>query len=157
MKRVLAIDPGVVSGFALFEDGELACAWEEEHRNLLDVNIASELTRCYVLDSDQYSTVLDDVVIEYPQIYPIKNWKGDPNDLIQVGVIVGQYIANLVLKWIVYNIYQPKARAWKGQVPKFVMNKRTLEKLTPAERKRIIKKSEHVLDAIGIGLWHLKR
>lgn len=45
---------------------------------------------------------------------------------------------------------------WKGQTPKAIDHKRTLELLTPTERALLpTKKTElvHVLDAVGIALW----
>lgn len=154
MKRLLAIDPGKTSGFALFEDGQLVCAWEEKHKSFKTNSVALE----FIKRQKKYPTIFS-LIIEYPQIYPIKSWIGDPNDLILVGTYVGFFIGVFITYWILFldQINTPKARDWKGQTPKQIMNERTLEKLSHVESACIKKKSTHVLDAIGLGLWKLGR
>lgn len=43
---------------------------------------------------------------------------------------------------------------WKGQLPKALCHRRIIHQ---CKEKDIAKQSEHSLDAIGIGLWHLGR
>lgn len=84
-------------------------------------------------------------------IYPQS--KGDPNDLLRVAEVSG------ALAWDFTNVYWYEARKWKGQVPKAVMGKRILKCLTEEELKVLgpLAKNHNVLDAVGIGLYHLGR
>jgi hypothetical protein len=136
--RILAIDPGKHAGWAYFDD-DWSLKW------------------CGVNDVPSCSPT--DLVIEIPQVYPHRAQKGDPNDLITVafgaGLIAGRF---------------PKARLrlvkphqWKGTVPKEIHNRRVLAALTEGER--VVAESAKVqasvrhnmIDAIGLGLWHLGR
>ena len=100
------------------------------------------------------------LIIEVPQAYGV-GAKVDPNKLALLTLLAGVLIGTMPdAKW-----KTPKPREWKGQVPKEVMNTRTLNALTPAEHTRMIhhlqdvpKSVRHnVWDAIGIGLWASKR
>lgn len=92
-----------------------------------------------------------EVISELPQIYQGPKQKGDPNDLIDLALVVGRLYPDV--------LYKP--REWKGQVPKDAMVKRIESKLTQEEKGRIEKCSaslrHNVLDAVGIGLFHLGR
>lgn len=98
------------------------------------------------------------VLIEHPVYYGSTHGKGDPNDLLDV-VAVGAAIAGACYVPTTFITIPP--RDWKGQVPKEVMTKRIGASLTDLERKVILpcrKDLMHnVLDAVGIGLWHLSR
>jgi hypothetical protein len=93
-------------------------------------------------------------IIEVPQIYKIEHQKGDPNDLIDVAVKVGQLKerhsglgpVELVLP-----------RAWKGQLPKPVCWNRALEVLYSEEMSVIQSDSWDMRDAIELGLWRCGR
>lgn len=94
-----------------------------------------------------------DLVIEKPQIYQGRKQKGDPNDLIDLAMVVGAWRHEHPYTELV------KPRQWKGQVPKAVMTKRILSKLTDAELAVLgdLKSNHNVVDAVGIGLWKLGR
>ncbi len=100
----------------------------------------------------------DNAIIELPQIYPGPRDE-DPNDLIQVARCVGQWECELRRAGATVRLVHP--REWKGSVPKTVHNARVLAALTDAERARLPKlpasKLHNVLDAVGLGLWLLKR
>lgn len=99
-----------------------------------------------------------ELAIEVPQVYPGAR-KEDPNDLIDLAISAGVVIGSNL--WQDVTLYRP--REWKGQTPKQIDNARTLKVLTPEERSvydgcDIAQGLRHnVLDAIGIGLRHLKR
>lgn len=145
--KLIAIDPGARTGIAIFTDGVLTSAYDrafdtpqEEVLALRDAAIIFKPNR---------------VVVEMPVVYPIKQWKGDPNDLITVAIHVGVAVA-VFSPFCAVELATP--RQWKGQRPKAIDNARTLRLLSEDELERIEKKnSTHALDAIGLGLWALKR
>lgn len=98
-----------------------------------------------------------EAVIEVPQIYPQRVWKGDPNDLIDVALTAGRVSTAFPR----FEFVRP--HAWKGNRPKNIDNSYTLTLLTPDELNilnycHVIKSKKHnVIDAIGIGLWKLGR
>jgi hypothetical protein len=128
---LIGIDPGVQrSAWAKLDDtGALIACGMGAWRNLL-------------FDSDYFA------VIEVPQIY--RQMKGDPNDLIDLAVVVGQLSAYFEK----YMLVRPAQ--WKGQVPKPVHQARILSKLTVRERALVdgskgLKKD--IIDAVGIAKW----
>ena len=95
------------------------------------------------------------IVVELPQVY--SQGKGDPNDLIQVAFAAGRCVG----KGKFFETVLPGQ--WKGQVPKKIHNRRVLAKLTPEEHV-VLDAAEvrpslrhNIIDAIGIGLWRVKR
>lgn len=154
---LLTIDPGVrICGVALWQpDGQLhraelvrgahaapdAVAWIAMATAVFH---ATELYRPQAL------------VIEQMRTYEGRAAKGDANDLIAVAHTVGAIVMRLRLPTVVQT-----AQQWKGGTPKSVTENRMNEKLSPAEKERIIwpaKSLRHnVTDAIGIGLRHLRR
>jgi hypothetical protein len=141
---IVAIDPGKhASGWAVFWDGKLwACGFGNDADPILDVT----------------EGIVDLVVLEVPRVYDRKRWKGDPNDLIDISVAGGILVGALRPETV--KLVRPQD--WKGQTPKGVQADRTLAKLTKAEAERLNgvaskSKLHNVIDAIGIGLWELKR
>lgn len=98
------------------------------------------------------------LAIEVPQVYPGMR-REDPNDLIDLATSAGIVIGSA--QWASVTRYRP--REWKGQTPKKIDHERTLKVLTAAERSvydgcDVAQSLRHnILDAIGIGLRHLKR
>ena len=147
---LLAIDPGKNIGWAAFRDGVLWCCG---------------LVKC--MDKDSASAIprrvptATNLVVEVPQVYAGPRAKGDPNDLIQVAVcagwVIGQYTGA--------DLRAVKPSEWKGQEPKDITEKRVLESLSSfensvleAERAKVKKSVAHnMVDAVGIGLWALRR
>ncbi len=89
------------------------------------------------------------VIMEKMQIYPHERVK-DPNDLIDVtftaGIIAGHF----------HQVKQITAQQWKGQVSKSVTQSRVIKILGYDPGLGMLKKdSNHVYDAIGIGLNYL--
>lgn len=145
--NLIAIDPGARTGIAVFSDSILSSAYDRAFAN----------TNEEVLVLRDLATIFKPgrVVIELPVVYPIKQWKGDPNDLIKVAMHVGIAVAVFSPFW---SVELATPRQWKGQRPKAIDNARTLRLLSEDELERIEKKnSTHALDAIGLGLWALKR
>ncbi len=129
---MISIDPGKHTGWAWFLDEKL---------------IACGLGRPEV----RGEVPLDDLaVIERPTIYPRS--PVPPNDIIELAITAGRIAAGFErVEWVL-------PRRWKGTIPKAIMGERILAKLTPAELARIPSGARHdVIDAIGLGLWYLKR
>lgn len=144
---MVAIDPGKhASGWAAFVGGELVlCGYTGSAKTLV-----AALYPIYREPSL--------AVIEAPRVYDRKRWKGDPNDLIDISIAGGILVGALRPKEI--RIIRPQD--WKGQTPKHIQADRTLAKLTEAERSQLEgvttkSKLHNVIDAVGIGLWELKR
>jgi hypothetical protein len=137
---LLAIDPGIDTGWALFNDALLSCG----------VGNPPEIYRARV-------------VIERPQVYLASKSKGDPNDLITLAIQVGRYWEQYERAGDSVRTFLP--REWKGQVPKDIQAGRILAKLSAQEQDvvanygRMVNKGKHhnMMDAIGLGLFALGR
>jgi len=99
-------------------------------------------------------------VVEIPRVYQQRDWKGDPQDLIAITIRAGISIAALA------PFCEPQCvhpNTWKGNVPKKIHNQRVLDKLNEVELEIVDKsgvtktKKHNMIDAIGLGLWKLKR
>lgn len=156
-KRLIAIDPGLNGcGLAMFDDLLVYATYVKETEGLTHPN--NKLLNMQTRINDMIGGVCGfnyQVVCELPQVYTQGKLKGDPNDLINLALIVGGIHAN-------YKTQLVKPREWKGQMPKEVCNQRVLSKLSPEEKEVIDKKIpksllHNTLDAVGIGLWALGR
>lgn len=136
MGRLISIDPGKCSGVAIFDDGALTDAYVTEQIEPVDHGAAQ-------------------VVCELPRIYPTGKGKGNPNDLISVALSAGRLCALYPGTQYVF------PHSWKAQVDGDIMCQRILCFLSKPEATRfqvLPKSKEHnMIDAIGIGLWHLGR
>lgn len=104
-------------------------------------------------------------VIEFPQIYRSLYQKGDQNDLTRLAGCVG-YLASDLCAGSVETVLP---HAWKGSVPKpktakepYIIAERCKGKLSAEELGKIVlpraaRFQLDVWDAVGIGLWYLKR
>jgi hypothetical protein len=159
MGNLMAIDPGNCSGVAYFENNQLE--W---------VSLFRDFT--WPMGSFRIWNHVDELIVEIPQIYDRKNWKGDPNDEIKVAVKAGILERNFNPD----KLTEVFPHQWKGNRPKKVHCLYILSLLLPQEKlvlERDLKKSFEVIkaeisqekstkthnaiDAIGIGLWKLKR
>lgn len=101
----------------------------------------------------------DRLVIEIPQIYVRSRSKGDPNDLIKLAACAGAIVGRLPSG---VEILCARPADWKGQTPKEVTRSRCLTALSPDEIRSVrlpsAKGLQHnVWDAVGLGLWYLRR
>ena len=146
--RLLAVDPGThVSGWANFVDARLvACGcWR--------AGGLYEMLSKILMAREKFSLSFNErTVVERPQVYNQRKWKGDPNDLVGVALVAGAVAA----------LFPPAdfvlPHAWKGSAPKDVVEKRVRKTLAPDELQLVAgaKKSD-VWDAVGVGLWALGR
>ncbi len=96
------------------------------------------------------------LVVEFPQIYPGPQQKGDPNDEVKLAGLAGRLTGCVKHS----HCRMPLPREWKGNVRKDVMLERIEKRLRPAELAVLEGakgKRDAVLDAIGIGLDSLGR
>lgn len=141
--NLLAIDPGNVTGWAMFSDEDLILAGTMKKVEILRGGV--------VLKPDL-------ALIEMPRWYPHDH--KDVNDLLDLSVFVGELKHFYEAQGCTVELVWP--RTWKGNVPKGITNRRTVEVLSPEEVALIpvrpAKTHDHnTLDAIGLGLWKLGR
>lgn len=159
---VLAVDPGIRGcGVALFVEEKLvACAYVAN--SCRTGALAREAAAMAVKISEWVEAFEADnhylrVVVEWPQVYQGGKQKGDPADLLPLAGI------GAALGVLCPSIRTVLPREWKGQVPKDVMGRRILSKLTPEETGivdacAVIKSLKHnVVDAVGLGLFDADR
>jgi len=146
VRSVIAIDPGLWSGWALFHRGKLHVA---------GVLSEDEITRAPPMP--EWSPAI--ALIEVPVIYPIGKSKGDPNDLIKLAITVGDLRGFYRRHGLRVGFVKP--RRWKGTVPKEIHGERVVGKLEADERAILPTlpktKRHNMIDAIGLGLWWLEK
>lgn len=155
-EHLLTIDPGLQSGWALFEFGELIyCGYgpsEKILENLL-VGVRKAL-----------------VIVEVPVIYPGGKQEKPPQKILRGAVLAGRYIGRYEA-WG-HEVREVAPKAWKGTIPKpqsakeeYLITRRVLRLSTPEERDliqqtksaRAVQLNHNMIDAIGIGYKELGR
>ena len=162
---ILAIDPGVnATGWTIMRDCRLQACGLLRAKGL---NVVESMKKmCYdlpiVWEEHMSGTRPPELmVIETPQIYQQRLSKGDPNDLMPLGIIGGALWATMNPLGVSF----PLPREWKGQVPKDVLIQRVVKELTKQEQtimqtdvERIPSHLRHnVYDAVCLGKWALQR
>jgi hypothetical protein len=148
LEKLISIDPGTEqAGFARFVAGELVQA------ELIREKGSTKEQRAWRVAAQLGALCPpgEALVIEHPQIY-VRS-PGDPDDLLALALVVGGVLTLHGGGELV------RPRTWKGQVPKKIMVNRILKHLNEEERALCakIKDNHNVLDAVGVGLWKLKR
>jgi hypothetical protein len=184
--RTIAIDPGATAGVAVAENARIVHAqamqlvvsygaqiyWDihrpvlkavgrgplisrGNHLITLAVGVGRSMQKTYKLLP---TMTCDRVIGEKPLLttYRPVNSSPDPvvrgNDMIQTAIRLGVYLE--ACKAPVCTLVYPGQ--WKGQVPKDIHLKRTLAKLTPAERANV-ENDHNAIDATGLLLWGIGR
>ncbi len=100
--------------------------------------------------------VMDRLIIERPQTYRGRSKVGDTNDLLDLSLVVG---ALSLLSACPLMLVRPSM--WKGQTPKSATQERARVKLGDLVARVDIScgksLSPNVWDAVGIGLWYLRK
>jgi len=132
----VSIDPGVhKSALAIWSSGILLYAEDLPNKEALSI-IEPIASRAYL-------------VIEKPVLYPTKRKQHkDVKNLLKV--------VELFLK-VAHMAKTVQPSVWKGQVPKKIHGPRIVAVLSNDEKKGIDLKNHNTVDAIGLGLWALKR
>jgi hypothetical protein len=152
--RLLAIDPGKNTGWALFEHGEFS------ECGVFDTSAETLGKRCAIVAAFVRRWFPHMVAAEVPQVYIARKSVGDPNDLIPLACLAGAAASAAERSALVL------PRQWKGTVPKppqarwesYVIHKRNLARLQGGEARRYAQgagKSLDAIDAVGLGLWVL--
>lgn len=146
MTTLLTLDPGKnYIAFAKFDNGVLIHAQtvksKKEWPNSA-VEVADKLR--------QYGPV-DDFVFEFPVVYPKET--RSPNDLLPLCYANGLATAALAPK----TIQAVDPARWKGTIDPDIVIERVKNALTPNEVAACKSKDHNTWDAVGIGLWRLKR
>lgn len=135
---VVGIDPGLdACGVAVWDGHIMRSRTIRPKTNTLDKRV-NEI--CDLLGSLRPRVV----VIEKPQVYKGHLSKGDPNDLIDLAILVGA----LVHLFGPAKILLPKPVQWKGQVPKRIHHARIKQRVEIYGST-----SKDALDAVGLCLW----
>lgn len=141
---VIAVDPGKVSGWAVFVDGQLHAAGS------FDGDFHPYLGKTPV---PQYRGPIH-LVVELPHQGA---GKADKGDIIRLSVRAGMVIAAMGYP----ERTEIPANEWKGTVPKDMHGRRILDALLVPERLVLDRagflKNHNVIDAVGLGLWKLRR
>jgi hypothetical protein len=136
--NILGIDPGLRACGVAEQTRTGAAAWTIRPKTrTLTERIQEILPRIY-------RGPWDLVVIEKPQIYQGHLQKGDPNDLIDLAVLVGAIIGHVSAT----KILLPLPAEWKGQVPKDIHHRRIRKRVPGLGRC-----SKDALDAVGLYLY----
>jgi len=153
---LISIDPGFrYFAFAIFSEGRIVKAGlsktSSEQWEVWDTQPPDFTNLIEILGTVTWSSKT--AVIEFPQVY---QETPNPNDIVKLAAGCGAYTA--VLQSQGFEVSWVKPKDWKGTVPKDIMLKRILAKIDPSEYTCIEKPKDHnVIDAIGVGLWKLKR
>jgi hypothetical protein len=144
--KLLAVDPGLNAGWALFRLGKLVDCGLYRGKHLAET--VEAIQAASVFD-------LEELVVERPQAYNALRSKADPNDLITLALVAGAAMG--AHGW--HRLRTPSPAEWKGQTPKEIHQPRILAALEPAElavleRVKAPASLQHnVRDAVGLGLW----
>lgn len=156
---ILSIDPGLSltggTGYALFSPSLIGCGLVTPREERLEDRIAE--ISAEILRRAQHE--LSEIVIEKMKVYPFAKQKGSQGDLIDLAHLGGRLLG------LGHRATLVEPSTWKGQVPKDVVKGLVEHRLTPAELETLdaglasvsAGKRHNVYDAVGIGLWHLKR
>lgn len=153
MTIYLAVDPGLRGcGVAQFEEDTLA--WAVYVKNPMKTGRGPGAWHSMGIEVMKHASFRAQALFELPRIYPGMP-KTDPNDLIDLAGVLGVITDRLELppRWCF-------PQDWKAQVPKKVMTERILKHLRNEEVYRITSVGaldHNTIDAIGIGLFNLKR
>lgn len=163
-KVLVSLDPGTEqSGVALFRNGTLddvdvirvsATQGKKEQR-------ASYMARKVMLWAEKIKATKNaKIVMEYPQVY--RHGPGadvDPDDVLSLVLVIG-HVWGVCHGMDGNDVSLVRPADWKGQVPKKIMNARVLGTLTDSERALVARNvgtNHNAIDAVGIGLWGLRR
>jgi len=176
--RILAIDPGQETGWALFDpEGSYKPtaaarlnATKATNGQLLACGLSSPRTVAEAVDGllapangigEGWSERIDEVHAERPKHYP--NSKVSATDIVTLALRCGESVGAYSARGAKVTYYEPAE--WKGQVAKNPHHQRIWARLTDSEkdivekaaRKVPEKKRNNVLDAVALGLFALGR
>lgn len=154
---LVAFDPGGHAGFAVFVKGRLVKCGHGKHHKFLAAPVW------------KYSKG-GVFIVERPKSYPGKKSKQDPNALMQTDFRAGEITQLYRMSGYSLEVVCPP-NEWKGTIGKpekgeqYEIERRVLDRLDDEERALLYQSSsaksgsldDNMIDAIGIGLWRLRR
>jgi len=151
-KLLICFDPGAICGFSVWVGGKLTACGYGKHAKFMEEPVHPGRLVGGVF------------LVERPVSYPGKRMKVDPNSLMQTDFRAGELSVLYRLLGMQCEEVRPPS-AWKGQVPHEEIEERVLDRVTDEERLLIhasksarSKGLDHnLIDAVGIGLWRLRR
>lgn len=159
-KWLLCIDPGAVTGYALYFKGRLVCCGYGLFDKVVDMDLLQGVS--------DYREVT--VLFEHPISYSGPRSKSDPNKLFVNVARMGEL--RYKYRTLGCRIEQAYPVQWKGNIPKpekaedeYVIETRLLALLSPEEKKLIYRSNSararrldhNMIDAGGMGAWRLGR
>jgi hypothetical protein len=136
--KVLGIDPGLrATGVAIWDGKRMVAKTIRPKGRDLQGRIQQLLNRMPLI-------AVKVAVIEKPQVYQGALQKGDPNDLIDLAILVGAVYGQLLAD----HVLLPTPAQWKGQAPKPVHHERIRKRVPGLGRC-----SKDALDAVGLCLY----
>lgn len=157
----LAIDPGFAkgngTGWALFHETRLhAAGLADSTEPTFEARVREICAGIPAYQPQPHR------VIEHMRIYPGPQQKGDQNDLLNLAFLEG------ALALAAPSFELVPARAWKGNAPKSVVQERIAKRFVPGTEEhrvfeeallkiRSVEKRGSVIEAVGLGLWRVKR
>lgn len=149
----LALSGG--TGCALFQGDLVAAGLVASSSERLEDRIAE----IFVEIGRRFTGDIDEVVIEKMKVYEFSKQKGSQGDIIDLAHLGGRLLGLGKRAVLV------EPARWKGQVPKDVVQGLVEARLTENENAALLhylepvarSRRHNVYDAVGIGLWHLKR
>ncbi len=168
MSRLISLDPGTSRqgscAAALFSDGELreAKIFQQLTRVVLH---PVQIARMFANEAERIWGGVDELALEWPVVRRAKQQKGDQADILALAGVCGAFAGVFDCRVAAY-----RPEDWKGQIPKpkkgetYIIETRVIAALSPSERDTLYKlvavygaRFHNVVDAIGIGLYHLGR
>lgn len=144
---LLAVDPGVNTGWALAIGGRLASFGTVKGLAWNDIDSVDFLLANLPPASG--------LVIEMPRVYPsVAKWKGDPQHIVRLAFLAGR----ICERFNTWKVVEPKT--WQGgSPPEHVLRNRTRRRLLARERSAVeaARPDPHAWDAIGILVYSLNR
>jgi hypothetical protein len=131
---LVAVDPGIHAGVALFRDGVLVYSHKESEPHVL------------------VSDAIDVLIIERPVFQHAR--MSNPDNVVALAINVGRWLQTH--DWA-KRVELVKPGVWKGNVSKEITKQRVRQLLTEKERWAWDDSSHDVTDAVALGLWYLGR
>jgi hypothetical protein len=153
---LLSIDPGFrYFGYAFLSDTELLHAGlsktKSEDWERWTGQPPSFLNLAHIILEHEWED--RKAIIEYPKVH---RDTPNPESIVKLAAATGAYTAILQAAGFAVEWVEP--RTWKGTVPKEIMCRRILAKLSDKEYNRIENPKDHnIIDAVGIGLWQIRK
>ncbi len=164
---LISVDPGAANvAWAVFRDRVLVATGREvvspKHPALRPYEVTEEFLMCVTsVPGLNESTHAENgtrpvLLIEKPQVYTgAGKSKGDPNDLIDVALVVGALLEIGGRLWWTCETVKPFT--WKGNLPKKLSLQRLKKALAPEEAVHVHFADHNIVDAACIGMWKLGR